>query len=190
MGNFGDGRSPLVTPLFTPVVCAESMLRDAAFKTSMTHMVTTLCDRQATALTAVVDRAEFLEDTAMACTVSSNSHWYKAAIARRLEREALQDEAEEAEDHRYGKERQYEKENRSEKDGRRRAPRQDTENRRDRENRNPRENWKHPEVSTMRAEAAEFVPVFQPFSAPAMQPCTYRQPLGAWPQHGGYCGRW
>merc|ERR1719145_276835 len=101
----------------------------------MSDMVGTLCERQAKALTAVVDRAEFLEVMAIGSAVSSSSHWYQEAIARRREREAMQDEGEgKSEDRRYLKERHHEeRESRCEKDGRRRAHRQDKENRRDKE---------------------------------------------------------
>merc|ERR1712232_538690 len=108
-------------PLFTPVVCTETMLSDTGFKTSMTHMVTTLCERQATALSAVVDRAEFLEHTAMACAIPPTSHWYQAAIVRRREREALQDKDVEVENDRYGKERQCGRPNHYQKERFRRA---------------------------------------------------------------------
>jgi len=81
--NLGAGNSPLTTPLLMPVIESANLLRDAKFAASMREMTTGLCERQATAMHAVVDRAEFLEDMAMSTAVSSSSHWYKAAVERR-----------------------------------------------------------------------------------------------------------
>jgi hypothetical protein len=78
----GDGASPLVTPLLTPVIAKESLAQDKTFTASMTSMVTSLCDRQTQALNAVVDRAEFLEDMAMECAVCSDP-FSSVALERR-----------------------------------------------------------------------------------------------------------
>lgn len=61
----GGGASPLVTPLLTPVVPKESLIKDQKFVESMEAMVSSLCTRQTQALNAVVDRADFLESMAM-----------------------------------------------------------------------------------------------------------------------------
>jgi hypothetical protein len=58
---FGDGRSPLTVPLLTPVVSQQELARDTVYMESARAMSSTLCDRQAQALGAVVDRALFLE---------------------------------------------------------------------------------------------------------------------------------
>jgi len=109
--HFGDGRSPLTTPLLTPVVCMESVVRDDAFARSMTEMVTRMCDRQATGLSSVVDRAEFLEDMAMASAVERSSHWYEEAIIstdrRQKQREEAQKERESEEGNAYNRSSRY-----------------------------------------------------------------------------------
>mmetsp|Transcript_35199 Transcript_35199/g.101180 ORF Transcript_35199/g.101180 Transcript_35199/m.101180 type:complete len:737 (-) Transcript_35199:101-2311(-) len=61
----GAGASPLTTPLLSPSVLASDLLRDSLFQQSIRAMSETLCERQAKALEAVVDRAAFLEEMAM-----------------------------------------------------------------------------------------------------------------------------
>jgi hypothetical protein len=68
----GGGSSPLVTPLLTPLVPAEALSQDKGFHEGMKKMVSALCERQALALNAVVDRAVFLEDMAMECAVCTD----------------------------------------------------------------------------------------------------------------------
>jgi len=68
----GGGASPLVTPLLTPLVTRDCLVQDAKFMSTMGAMVEKLCDRQAQALNAVVDRADFLENMAMECAVCTN----------------------------------------------------------------------------------------------------------------------
>merc|ERR1712046_193772 len=65
----GGGASPLVIPLLTPLVPAETLSQDKGFQEGMKNMVSALCERQALALNAVVDRAVFLEDMALECAV-------------------------------------------------------------------------------------------------------------------------
>eukprot|EP00928_Gymnodinium_smaydae_P063259 TRINITY_DN468_c0_g2_i2.p1 TRINITY_DN468_c0_g2~~TRINITY_DN468_c0_g2_i2.p1 ORF type:complete len:671 (-),score=101.15 TRINITY_DN468_c0_g2_i2:394-2331(-) len=69
----GGGASPLTTPLLTPLVSVENMECDEAFASSMRNMVTTMCERQTLALNAVVDRADFLENVAMACATCTQA---------------------------------------------------------------------------------------------------------------------
>jgi hypothetical protein len=68
----GGGASPLVTPLLTPLVPPETLSQDRGFTEGMKDMVSALCERQALALNAVVDRAVFLEDMAMECAVCTD----------------------------------------------------------------------------------------------------------------------
>jgi hypothetical protein len=68
----GGGASPLVTPLLTPLVLPETLSQDQGFTEGMKNMVSALCERQALALNAVVDRAVFLEDMAMECAVCTD----------------------------------------------------------------------------------------------------------------------
>jgi len=74
----GAGSSPLTTPLLSPTVPIESLQQDQTFSASLKHMVTTMCERQTKALNAVVDRADFLEETAMGCAVCTDP-WAKSA---------------------------------------------------------------------------------------------------------------
>lgn len=90
----GDGASPLVTPLLTPLVDAHSLAKDQKFFASMTAMVSTMCERQAKALNAVVDRAVFLEDMAMASAVCTDPF---AKIREREEKEQAEHAKEQAE---------------------------------------------------------------------------------------------
>eukprot|EP00928_Gymnodinium_smaydae_P063258 TRINITY_DN468_c0_g2_i1.p1 TRINITY_DN468_c0_g2~~TRINITY_DN468_c0_g2_i1.p1 ORF type:complete len:710 (-),score=103.20 TRINITY_DN468_c0_g2_i1:379-2334(-) len=69
----GGGASPLSTPLLTPLISAENLVRDDAFASSMRKMVTTMCERQTLALNAVVDRADFLENLAMDCATCTQA---------------------------------------------------------------------------------------------------------------------
>jgi len=80
----GNGASPLALPLLAPAVAAASMAQDRAFTASMTTMVSTTCERQALALNAVVDRAEFLEEMAMDSAVCSDP-FCQTACERREE---------------------------------------------------------------------------------------------------------
>lgn len=66
--------SPLVTPLLSPMVPADELARDDCFTEAACAMSTQLCERQRTALNAVLDRAEFLERMALdvADAVASN----------------------------------------------------------------------------------------------------------------------
>merc|ERR1712232_792540 len=57
--------SPLLTPLLSPMVPAEELARDSVFTDAARSMGTQLCERQQTALNAVVDRADFLERMAL-----------------------------------------------------------------------------------------------------------------------------
>jgi 23S rRNA U2552 (ribose-2'-O)-methylase RlmE/FtsJ len=66
--SFGGPSSPLDMPLLTPVVRSAHLVSDSVFMSSMLQMTSNLCDRNAKALNAVVDRAEFLEDMAMTVT--------------------------------------------------------------------------------------------------------------------------
>lgn len=61
----GSGSSPLSLPLLTPCVSKEDLAADVLFQKTIMNMTEALCERQAKALTAVVDRAQFLEDMAM-----------------------------------------------------------------------------------------------------------------------------
>lgn len=61
----GGGASPLTMPLLTPIIPADQLARDTVFMDGARAMSTFLCERQAKALGAVVDRAGFLEDMAM-----------------------------------------------------------------------------------------------------------------------------
>jgi len=70
--SLGAGASPLTMPLLTPVVSAENLLQDKTFSEGMAKMATAMCERQTKALNAVVDRADFLEDVAMACAVCTD----------------------------------------------------------------------------------------------------------------------
>jgi len=65
----GKGSSPLLTPLLTPLVCAADLAKDANLVQQLRAMTSTMCERNAQALNAVVDRAEYLED--MAANVDS-----------------------------------------------------------------------------------------------------------------------
>jgi len=62
----GAGASPLTTPLLEPCVVASELAKDSTFQASVRTMSETLCDRQAQAIGAVVDRAAFLEAMAVA----------------------------------------------------------------------------------------------------------------------------
>lgn len=62
--EFGAGRSPLTLPLLTPTVCSGSLGQDEMFMASVQEMACTLCDRQAKALCAVLERSTHLEDVA------------------------------------------------------------------------------------------------------------------------------
>merc|ERR1712178_585065 len=42
----GAGASPLTLPLLTPTVSAQLLKQDQLFSASLTHMVTSMCDRQ------------------------------------------------------------------------------------------------------------------------------------------------
>merc|ERR1712048_6682 len=59
------GASPLLTPLLSPMVPADELARDSVFIAAARAMGSQLCDRQQTALNAVVDRANFLERMAL-----------------------------------------------------------------------------------------------------------------------------
>merc|ERR1740117_418977 len=89
----GDGASPMVTPLLTPPVTAATMARDQTFSASMTAMVTNMCERQTQALNAVVDRADFLEDTAMEAATCSDP-FSQTAIDRREQVQGGRDQKE------------------------------------------------------------------------------------------------
>jgi len=83
----GGGASPLVTPLLTPIVEADHLAQDQTFKKSMETMVSSLCERQAQALNAVVDRAIFLENMAMDCAVCTDPWSRPAPKQERRERD-------------------------------------------------------------------------------------------------------
>merc|ERR1712153_98454 len=76
--TFGAGASPLSVPLLTPVVPSASLLQDGTFSAGLKQMVTAMCQRQTKALNAVVDRADFLEDVAMACAICTDP-WSRPA---------------------------------------------------------------------------------------------------------------
>merc|ERR1712125_191100 len=59
------GASPLLTPLLSPMVSADELTRDSIFTEAARAMGSQLCERQQTALNAVVDRAEFPERMAL-----------------------------------------------------------------------------------------------------------------------------
>jgi len=67
------GESILASPLLEPVVSAADLARDEGFATSALEMTEQLADRQARALNAVVDRAQFLEEVALAVVHESSS---------------------------------------------------------------------------------------------------------------------
>mmetsp|Transcript_34948 Transcript_34948/g.96599 ORF Transcript_34948/g.96599 Transcript_34948/m.96599 type:complete len:549 (+) Transcript_34948:81-1727(+) len=85
--NLGGGASPLVKPLLTPAVSYHELMRDCTFTFTMIAMVTTLCDRQATALNAVVDRANYLEDMAMSSATCTEAFTRPAAPRRPMEKD-------------------------------------------------------------------------------------------------------
>lgn len=74
----GAGASPLTFPLLTPTVAPESLQQDETFCACMREMATAFCERQTKALNAVVDRADFLEEMAMACAVCTDP-WARSA---------------------------------------------------------------------------------------------------------------
>jgi len=83
---FGAGASPLQTPLLTPIVEANELSKDTQFLEQLRTMVSTLCWRQAGALQAIVDRAEYLEDIALDAADESAKHakyWEAAAAVQR-----------------------------------------------------------------------------------------------------------
>merc|ERR1712232_1428942 len=59
------GASPLLTPLLSPLVRSDELARDSVFTQAARTMGSQLCERQQTALNAVVDRADFLEKMAL-----------------------------------------------------------------------------------------------------------------------------
>lgn len=93
----GAGCSPLVMPLLSPVVPAESLQQDETFSAGMRNMVTEMCDRQTKALNAVVDRHDVLEDIAMSCAVCTDP-WARRAPAPR-EREEMSERRERRPNH-------------------------------------------------------------------------------------------
>merc|ERR1719252_228771 len=70
--KFGGDRCLLKAPLITPLVALTDLRKDMSFEASLRTMATTLCERQALALRAAVERAEFLEDVCMG-TAGSDS---------------------------------------------------------------------------------------------------------------------
>merc|ERR1712232_748597 len=62
----GGNSSPLATPLLTPVVTVQGLAADDTFMTSHRDMTVRLCERNTQALNAVVDRAQYLEEMALA----------------------------------------------------------------------------------------------------------------------------
>merc|ERR1712232_1209046 len=77
----GKGSSPLSMPLLTPLVVAADLAKDVNLVQQLRAMTSTICERNAQALNAVVDRAEYLED--MATNVNSEVHqkrWSSAAV--------------------------------------------------------------------------------------------------------------
>jgi cap1 methyltransferase len=64
--TFGAGVGNLLrTPLLTPLVSTEDLLKDSSFEAQLRTMVTTLGKRQTLALHAIRERAELLEDAAL-----------------------------------------------------------------------------------------------------------------------------
>lgn len=63
--SLANGASPLITPLLSPMVAADDLAQDTVFMEAARMMTMQLCDRQQTALNAVVDRAIGLEEMAL-----------------------------------------------------------------------------------------------------------------------------
>eukprot|EP00971_Amphidinium_carterae_P154703 3067147-Amphidinium_carterae.1 len=74
----GGGQSPLVAPLLSPLLPQDFILSDKAFVASAKSMTTTLCQRQAAALQAVVDQADKLEELAFGDGEHGTPHWVAA----------------------------------------------------------------------------------------------------------------
>jgi len=101
--NAGAGASPLATPLLSSIVSAENLAQDEHFSSTMSTMVTELCERQAKALNAVVDRADFLENMAMECAVCTDP-WVQRAPRERETVERKYDDNRRHGDSRYSSE--------------------------------------------------------------------------------------
>lgn len=84
----GAGASPLQTPLLSPIIPAIELCEDSGFLGQLKVMVSTLCERQASALEGIVERAEHLEVMALDAAQKSarNAKRWEAAAA--LQREA------------------------------------------------------------------------------------------------------
>jgi len=63
--EIGGANSLMQTPLLTPIVSIDDLLKDDAFRTPLAAMVTTLCERQTSSLRAILERADFLEKVAL-----------------------------------------------------------------------------------------------------------------------------
>lgn len=82
----GAGASPLQAPLLTPIVEEEMMTKDVIFMQKLQSMVSCLLERQAGSLSAIVDRAELLEDIALDVAKKAQegaTKFEEAAAARR-----------------------------------------------------------------------------------------------------------
>jgi len=95
---FGAGASPLQTPLLTPIVPASEFTKDSCFFEQLRCMVSTLCERQSSAVGAIVDRAEYLEEIALdaAEEASEKAKYWEAAAAVQREIELAERAAQRA----------------------------------------------------------------------------------------------
>merc|ERR1719316_1265833 len=118
----GGAHSILAAPGITSIVSADDLMKDGCFLESLQTMATELCHRQSEALTAAVDRAEFLEEVATEAAVTWEApEGYEYVNAERESRHERGD-----------------RENRGDRRGEREHRRGDRENRGDRGNRGER----------------------------------------------------
>jgi len=82
----GGGQSPLKAPLLTPLLPKETLVADATFAASMRSMTTSLCQRQSSALSAVVDQADHLEELALGDGDHGEVHFVSAAPRQEKEK--------------------------------------------------------------------------------------------------------
>lgn len=67
---FGGAHGILAAPGITSIVSADDLVDESCFLESLQTVTTELCHRQSQALTAAVDRAEFLEEVATEAAVT------------------------------------------------------------------------------------------------------------------------